>query len=187
MKKTTKKSGTWTTIRQQVSSWDKSDLIALIKDLFEADSGNRDFILARCKAGEDTTEVLERYRGKIVEQFYPARGFGKLKLGEARKAIRDYRKATGSLPGTVELMMTFVENGVKFTHDFGDIDERFYNSVESMLDELAALFRGAAKAIYPQFQGRLARLEKLTDGIGWGFHDFIGEVVGELEEDLSRR
>ncbi len=57
---------------------------------------NRDFIQARCQAGESGGEILEKYRGRIVDQFFPARGFGKLKLGEARKAIRDYRKATGN-------------------------------------------------------------------------------------------
>jgi hypothetical protein len=31
----------------------------------------------------------------------------------------------------VELLITYVENGTKFTHEYGDIDERFYDSVES--------------------------------------------------------
>jgi uncharacterized protein YicC (UPF0701 family) len=119
-----------------------------------------------------------------VEQFFPARGDGKLKLGEARKAIRDYRKATGNLPGTVELLMTYVENGAEFTQKFGDINERFYNSVESALEELATLLRGEGRELYPQFRDRLARVEKVTDGIGWGFHDFVGEVVEQLEEEL---
>ncbi len=82
-----------------------------------------------------------------MAQFFPARGIGKLKLGEARKAIRDYRKATGDLSGTAELLMTYVENGTRFTREFGDIDERFYSSVESALDELAALLRGPVREL----------------------------------------
>ena len=82
-----------------------------------------------------------------MAQFFPARGIGKLKLGEARKAIRDYRKATGDLSGTAELLMTYVENGTRFTREFGDIDERFYSSVESALDELAASYAGRAKVV----------------------------------------
>ena len=117
-----------------------------------------------------------------MEQFFPARGFGKLKLGEARKAIRDYRKATGNLAGTVELLMTYVENGARFTNEYGDIDERFYSSVESTLDELAALLQGEARELYPQFRDRLAAVQQMTDGIGWGFYDFISDVVGRLEE-----
>jgi len=184
-RKRTRKPGGWSTVRPHLATWDKPALLALVKDLYEVAAENRDFIQARCQAGENGGEVLEKYRRKIVEQFFPARGFGKLKLGEARKAIRDYRKATGNLPGTAELLMTYVENGAEFSQDYGDIDERFYSSVESALDELTALLRGEARGMYPKFSERLARVEQMTDGIGWGFHDYIGDVVGQLEEELG--
>ncbi len=185
MTKATKKPDGWSAVRQQLTSWDKPALLALVKDLYETAAGNRDFIQARCQAGESGGEILEKYRSKIVEQFYPARGEAKLRLSEARKAINDYRKATGNLPGTAELLMTYVEQGAEFTHDYGDIDERFYNSVESALDELAALLHDEARGVYPLLSERLARVELITDGIGWGFHDHIGDVVGRLEEELG--
>jgi hypothetical protein len=187
MRNATKKPGGWSAVRRQLATWEKPALLTLVKDLYEAAAENRDFIHARCQAGESGGKALEKYRGRIVEQFFPARGFGKLKLGEARKAIRDYRKATGNLPGTAELLMTYVENGTKFTHQFGDIDERFYSSVGSALEELAALLRGAAQGMYPQFKNRLAKVEQMTEGIGWGFHDFVGDVVGRLEEEFGGR
>src|ERR1035441_6177043 len=177
-----KKTVGWPMVRQHISSWSKPALIALVKDLYDATPDNRDFLLARFQAEENSGAALDKYRRKIVEQFFPARGYGKLKLGEARKAIRDYRKATGNLTGTVELLMTYVENGAKFTNEYGDIDERFYSSVESALDELAALLQSEARELYPQFRDRLAAVEQMTDGIGWGFHDFISDVVGRLEE-----
>ena len=80
-----------------------------------------------------------------------------------------------------------MENGTRFTHEYGDIDERFYSSLESALDELAALLRGEAQGMYSQFRDRLARVEEMTDGIGWGFHDFVEDVVGRLEEELGGR
>jgi hypothetical protein len=187
MENATKKPSGWSAVRQHLTTWDKPALLALVKDLYEAAAGNRDFIHARCKAEGSGAEALEKYRGKIVDQFFPARGDGKLKLGEARKAIRDYRKATGNIPGTAELLLTYVENGARFTHEYGDIDERFYNSVESALEELAALLRGKARGMYPQFRDRLARVEQMTDGVGWGFHDFVGDVVGQLEDELGDR
>ena len=184
-KPNSKTPGGWSAVRQRLGTWGKPALLALVKDLYDTAAENRDFIQARCQAEAGGGEVLEKYRRKIVEQFFPARGEGKLKLGEARKAIRDYRKATGNLPGTVELLMTYVENGVKFTHEYGDIDERFYGSVESALDELAALLQGEARELYPKFRDRLAGVEQMTDGIGWGFHDFVAGVVGQLEEELG--
>ena len=186
MKTTSKKPGGWSAIRQHLATWEKPALLGLVKDLYEADAKNRDFLLARCQTEEGGGEALEKYRKKIVEQFFPSRGMmGKLKLSEARKAIRDYRKATGNIPGTAELLMSYVENGVEFTNEYGDIDERFYSSIESVLAELAALLRDKARALYPQFADRLASVEQQSDGIGWGFHDFISDVVSRLDEELG--
>jgi hypothetical protein len=183
-RKPSRKPGGWSAVRPRLLTWEKSALLDLVKELYDAAAENRDFIEARCQP-EDGGAVLERYRRKIVEQFFPARGEGKLKLGEA-KAIRDYRRATRDVAGTAELLMAYVENGTRFTHEYGDIDERFYSSVESALEELAALLGGEARDIFPQFSGRFAEVERMSDGIGWGFQDFVADVVRPLEMDLGR-
>jgi hypothetical protein len=183
--KRTRKPGSWAALRRHLATWDKPGLLALVKDLYEVSAANRDFIEARCQDGEGGAEILEKYRAKIIEQFYPKRGEPKLKLREARKAINDYRKATGNLPGTAELLMTYVEQGAEFTSDYGDIDEPFYNSVASALNELATLLRREAPEVYPQFRHRLAKVEQITQGVGWGFHDHIADVVWQLEDELG--
>jgi len=180
-----KKTGGWSAVRRQLAAWEKPALLALLKDLYETAAVNRDFIHARSKTGESGGEALEKSRDRIVEQFFPARGYGKLKLGEARKAIRDYRKATNDLPGTAELLMTYVENGTQFTHLYGDINEPFYRSVESALNELSVLLCGEARETYPQFRDRLEKVNQMADSVGWGFGDFVADVVGELEDRLG--
>jgi hypothetical protein len=180
-----KKSAGWLTVRQRFSDWSKPALIALIKDLYEASPDNRDFLQARFQAEENAGAALEKYRRKIVEQFFPARGFGKLKLTEARKAIRDYRKATGILTGTIDLMLTYVENGTEFTHEFGDINESFYNSLESVLNEMAQLLMREGTELYPRFRERIRRLATLVDGIGWGYGDAVRDQVYQLENELA--
>jgi hypothetical protein len=181
----TKKSGCWTKASEYLGGLSKPNLLALVKDLYDLTPANRAFINARCQSEGDDGATLEAYRNKIVEQFYPKRGEGKLKLGEARKAIRDYRKATGDIPGTAELLMTYVENGVRFTCEYGDIDERFYNSVESALNEISSLLRKKASNLYSQFRERLETIGHETEGIGWGFGDAVANVVWELKEELG--
>lgn len=181
----TKKPAGWTDVRKALASKEKPALIALIKDLYDTAEVNRDLLQPRLLGGENEGEFLRKYRHRIVEQFFPARGFGKLKLGEARQAVRDYRKATGNVSGAAELLLTYVENGTKFTSEFGDIDERFYSSIESALQELAALLRGEARALYPQFAERLAGVAALSDGTGWGFHDFVSAAIGNLADELA--
>ena len=161
-----KKTTGWQNIHRQLDDWSKPALVTLVKDLYDASPDNRDFLLARFQADEDIGAALEKYRHKIVEQFFPAHGDGKLKLAEARKAIRDYRKATGNLTGTIDLMLTYVENGTEFTHEFGDINESFYNSLESVLTEMAQLLMREGTELYPRFRERIRRLATLADGIG---------------------
>ncbi len=41
----------------------------------------------------------------------------------------------------------FENGGAEFTRDYGDIDKKFYDSVESVLDELVVLLREAPGSI----------------------------------------
>jgi len=180
-----KKPTDWQKVRRQLDDWTKPALIALVKDLYDAAPDNRDFLQARFQAEENEGAALEKYRRKIVEQFFPARGEGKLKLAEARKAIRDYRKATGNLTGTIDLMLTYVENGTEFTWQFGDINESFYNSLESVLIELTELLLREGTEHYPRFQERVQRLTAHADHIGWGYGDALWDYAGMLEDKLA--
>jgi hypothetical protein len=182
---TEKKSIGWQNVRRQLNDWSKPALIALVKDLYEASPKNRDFLGARFQAEENPGAALEIYRRKIMEQFFPPRGEGKLKLAEARNAIRDYRKATGDLAGAIDLMLTYVENGTEFTREFGDINESFYNSLESVLNEMAQLLLNKGREFYPKFRERVQRLASRADGIGWGYGDALQDQVHQLENKLG--
>jgi len=175
----------WSAIRRHLSAESKEALLALVKDLYDASSTNRDFLRARVQAETGDGTAVEKYRRTIVEQFYPQRGFGKLKLAEARKAIRDYRKATGNLAGTFDLMLTYVENGTQFTRDFSDVNAAYYNSLESVLGEMTKILLKQQPALYPQFRERILQLEAHADYIGWGYGDALREHVRLLEAELA--
>lgn len=179
------KSSGWSGIRKQIGGWDKTALLGLVKDLHDASSANREFLAARFAAKTGKGAALETYREKIVHQFFPKRGFGKLKLAEARAAIRDYRKASGDMAGVLELLVTYVESAADFTCEYGDIDERFYNSADSVLEELTELLLGEGAEFYPTFRKRLIEVREKTTDIGWGYGDFVSEQVGLLEEKLG--
>ena len=110
----------WPPIKSVLASLDQQELIALLKDLFDHSIESRAFLSARFLAEGVPDAILDKYRRRIVEQFFPKRGDGKLDLRSARRTIRDYRKATSDLVGTVDLMLTYVESGTEFTNQFGD-------------------------------------------------------------------
>jgi hypothetical protein len=175
----------WSAVKQRIKTWDTAQLTALIKDLYDSSSDNRAFLDARLQADDGGGAALETYRQRIVQQFFPKRGFGQLKLAEARKAIRDYKRATGNVEGTIELLLTYLENGNDFTCRFGDIDERFYDSLCSVIDELAAALKSEGPEAYAKVRDRLDQVATNANGIGWGYGDHINGVVGKLEDALG--
>jgi len=182
---TEKRSRNWSSIRAHFDEWSKPALVALLKDIHDALPDARDFLMARVQAEEGGGAALEKYRRKIVEQFFPTRGFGKLKLADARKAIRDYRKATGNLMGTIDLMLTYVENGTEFTWQFGDINASFYDSLASVLSEMAQLLLREGPELYPKVRERIQRLTTHASSIGWGYGDELRDQVYCLESELA--
>ena len=64
----------------------------------------------------------------VLECFFPKRGF-KLRLKDARKVISDFKKLEPDPESLADVMLYYVECGVRFTNDFGDIDEPFYTIV----------------------------------------------------------
>ena len=102
-------------------------LIDLIGELYEASSANQDFLHNRLQVNQDDTSALKPYLKRITSQFKLTRGNIKLDLAEARRAIHEYQKATKNVPGTIHLMLTFIECGTEFTIENGDIYARLFH------------------------------------------------------------
>lgn len=41
------------------------------------------------------------------------------------------------------------------------------------------------RELYSHFSERSARVEQMSGGVGWGFHGFIVDVVGQLEDEFG--
>jgi len=176
---------TWATVRKHLKGWEPEAVLALVKDLYDLAPVNRDFLHARAAPVKGNAATFAKYRKRVIDPFYPARGAGNLKLGEARKAIREYRKATGDIPGTIELLLVFCEIGAEFTNEFGDIHERFYNSLGRGLDDLCELVKEQGREAWEEVCDRLDKLVKDTEYIGWGYADDIRYSVADLREEFD--
>ncbi len=74
-------------------------------------------------------------------------------------------------------MLYYVEQGVNFTNEYGDITESFYASMESMYE--TALQMIVKNRLESQFDERCWAVVNNTSGIGWGFHDNLGALYDE--------
>jgi hypothetical protein len=175
----------WSAVERQLTDMDRPELIALLRDLFKSSDTARTFLAMRVLGG-DGGETLEKYRKRVVGQFFPARGMGKLDLREARRSIREYQKSTADITGTIDLLLSYVEAGTEFTNSFGDINETFYRSLEAALGEMADLLRTpAGRPQYGVFQPRLDRMLGSASSIGWGYSDAVDEILDQLDADAG--
>lgn len=56
-------------------------------------------------------------------------------LREARKEVSQFKKLSPPEESVADVMLHYVECGVEFTNNYGDINEPFYNSVASMFHD----------------------------------------------------
>jgi hypothetical protein len=170
------KSPTWSQIKARLSSLDQKELLDIIRDLYRLNKDNKVFLTTQFGLGFSEA-LAEPYRRAIRREFNPDRGFPRLNLGTARKALNDFKKANADPQATLDMMIYYVEQGVACTLQYGDIDEPFYSSLEGVFEDAVALLRQMDNPeITSEFYPRLERIVKDTGGIGWGFHDYLVEV-----------
>src|SRR4051794_17083170 len=80
-------------VKRQLQAWGQAELLGLVHDLFKLSPENRAFLAARLLGVSAVRPLLEPYRQRIERAFYKRSGMPqeKLQLGDARKAIREYR------------------------------------------------------------------------------------------------
>ena len=126
----------------------------------------------------DNTEILSKYKKIIENEFFPTRGFGKLRLVNIRKAISDYKKLNPPLEGLIELKLCYVQQGTQFVNSYGDINENFYGSMETVYEEVCKLV--AENNLVDHWIAQLKAVVNASKNIGYGYGDNISEIFDEL-------
>lgn len=158
-------------LKKQLSLLSKDELIKHILELdkkYKAVQEYHTFYFT-----DDVEGLVKKFKGIIENEFYPKRGIPKMRLSVARGAIVDAKKLGIPARSMADLMLYYVETGVQFTNDYGDINEPFYNSIESMFKNTLGLMK--AENILPDFEERAHKIVYDSKNIGWGFHDTLSD------------
>ncbi|HMG09810.1 MAG TPA: DUF6155 family protein [Mucilaginibacter sp.] len=165
-------------VKRELKKLEKDKLIDLIADLYGKNKSVKEFFDFYLNPNE--IKMFDKYRDKVFVAFYPKRGFN-YSLKEGKQAISEFKKLGPSSDLIADLMLFYVETGVQFTNDFGDINEAFYSSVESTY--LAALKLMKKNNLLDKFSERTRKVVNNTIETGWGFHDYLSEVYYQFYDD----
>jgi hypothetical protein len=165
-----------TDLKQYLKKCSPEELVLEIAELYKRFDGVKDYYQVKLSP-DSHSDVITKYKKIIGDQFFPTRGLGKAKLSIAKKAITDYKKIAENARDVVDIMLFYVEQGVLFTNEYGDISESFYSSMESVYEDAVELM--AKNKIHDIFQKRCLKIVKDTSHIGWGFNDTLDDIYSD--------
>ena len=160
-------------LKRNLKEATKEDLIKDIVDLFNKNPFVREFYSIKF-CNDSSLSILIKHKDIIENEFFPKRGHGKCRLSVAKKAITEFKKLSGDKKSIADLMIFYVEMGAQFTDNYGDIDESFYLSMESMYGR--ALKFIVDNNLIDDFNVRCLKIVNDTKDMGWGFHDQLYET-----------
>lgn len=80
-------------------------------------------------------------------------------------------------------MLYYVTCGNDFTLEFGDIDESFYDSMESIFARIIeTLVKRKDKTLASKFLPQLEVEFKRVEWMGWGYGDGLKELLDDLKQ-----
>ena len=170
-------------LKRYLKNRSQTELINEITDLFKKIPAVKDYYQVKINP-HDESVIADKYKAIIRREFATEETPGRARLSVARKAVMDFKKLASSPDSIADMMLFYVEQGVAFTAAFGDIDEAFYSSMESMYKQAAqwTTQHGLTDTFIPRFQ----RIVAATDYMGWGFHDTLTEIYGDFFGGASR-
>lgn len=168
----------WASIRKKLEPLDRPALLALVHDLYGANAANRRFLEARFLSASTS---LEKYRRLVADAIYPD-PFSRRQVSvrDATMIITEYRRSTGDVEGSVDLTLTFLEAGTEQAADLGYGDESYFGALERRLDAVAKSWPDLSPVARKDVARRLDGVRRRAQSIGWGFCDYVDDVVTAL-------
>ena len=165
---TKKASPSWTDVKARLAEYDRAGLLGLVQDLYAGSKDNQAFLHARLQLGED---VLEPYKAAMDRWLWPDVFKNQdTSVAKAKKAIADYKKASGTADGLAELTVFYCERASGFSREVGLDDEAYLSALVRMFEQalkvVAALPGRQRAALWTRLEMVRDRSHDLGYGVG---------------------
>jgi hypothetical protein len=174
-----KRPATWAQVKATLNTLDRTGLLGVIQNLYDASDTNRRFLHARFVPA---ASALEEYRRLVRAAVFPdPLSHRPIRLRDATATITEYKRATGDLAGTCDLMLEFVEAGTEQAADLGFGDDAYFAALERKVREVVQALDALAEADRDGVIARLVALGEYEEVIGWGYGDFLADVAATVQ------
>lgn len=167
----------WSTVKTSLTDLDRAGLLGLLQDLYAASKDNQAFLHARLHLGDD---VLKPYKAAIDRWLWPnVLPQQDTSVSKAKKAIADYKKASGTAGGLAELMVFYCEQAAGFSADVALDDEGYLAALVRMYGQALKATAALPSAQRAALRARLDAVRASCDGMGYGVGEDMDGLLAE--------
>lgn len=152
-------------VKKELEKLDQEELIHHISELYKKHKAVKEYFDFFANPDED--ELLEEFKGRIHEGFYPKSG-KKLKVYKARKAINDFKKLAYSPEKVASLLIYFTQVSTLHARSNKSKTETSYVRIESSFE--AALKYMQQHLILEQFKEESESIVERCVPMPWNCH-----------------
>jgi hypothetical protein len=128
---TKKTSPTWSDVKVKLADFDRAGLLGVVQDLYASSKDNQAFLHARFGLGVNLLRpskvIIDRWLWPDIIKNQST------SVSTARKAIADYKKATGQPEGLAELTVFFCERAAGFSNEVDLQDDGYAGALAGCL------------------------------------------------------
>lgn len=174
---TKKTTPTWSDAKTRLADFDRAGLLGLVQDLYAASKDHQSFLRTRLNLGGD---VLKPYKATIARWLWPDVFKNQdTSVAKAKKAISDYKKATGQPEGLAELMVFYCERAAGFSNDTGLQDEGYFDALVRMFEQALKVLVTLPVEQRDALLARLDEVRSISHNFGYGVGDDMNTLLAE--------
>jgi len=165
-------------LKKELQKLTKEQLIEQITELYDTYKPVKEYYQTYLNPG-NIQEMVEKYKAIIIQEFFPnTKSWNpKTRFSVAKKAIADFNALKPPPKLLADLMVTFAETACKFTFEYGDMTEQFYNSTVNNFER--ALKYLQKEGLLDDFKWNCEECLRYAEPCGYGFPDEMNDVFDE--------
>ena len=171
-------------LKKHLQSMSKEHVIEFVLEVYRNNKPTKDYINYLLDPNEK--EMLEKYRNIIIEEFYPTKKNWepKTRFSVCKKAISQFKSLKPAPEHLADLMLTLPEMVYKFTNEYGDMQEQYYDSSETNFNIVLKYI--TKHGFLDAFKQRCLQCVENASPFGYGFSEVIGDLYYEYYQNESQ-
>lgn len=162
-----------TEVKKYLNTLTNEQTIEIILKMYNLSVANKNYVINKINP-EYENNLLVEYKNIIENEFAFQHDDFSLDFKTIKNSIKQYQSISCNPKNVIELILFYVECGINFTQDYGDIGEKFYDDISNAYhDALKCIFKHNLSS---EFKNTCLKLQVKANGIGYGFSDYMSDL-----------